>query len=58
MNYVSLRNYNRSEQLNETLKVRNLLGIERMKNYLQTKPAVDQTLVKRLESVAKSVKIV
>lgn len=57
MNYVSLRNYNRSEQLRETLKVRNLLGIEKMKKYLRTKPAVDQTLMDRLESVAKNVKI-
>jgi hypothetical protein len=57
MNYVSLRNYNRSEQRKETLKVRNLLGVESMKKYLQTKSAVDQTLVKRLESVARNVKI-
>jgi len=57
MNYVSLRNYNRSEQLRETVKVRSLLGRESMKNYLQTKSAVDQTLVKRLESVHANVKI-
>ena len=57
MNYISLRNYNRAEQLKETLKVRNLLGVEKMKKYLQTKSAVDQTLVRRLESVAQSVRV-
>jgi hypothetical protein len=58
MNYVSLRNYNRSEQLKETLKVRNLLGMTKMKEYLQTKGAVDPTSMKHLESIASNVKIV
>lgn len=57
MNYVSLRNYNRSEQLKETLKVRNLLGVTKMKEYLQSKRAVDSTSMKRLESIANNVKI-
>ncbi len=57
MNYVSLRNYNKAEQRREALKVRNLLGVESMKKYLQTKSAVNPTLVKRLESVAQKIKI-
>jgi hypothetical protein len=55
--YSSLKNYNRAEQLNESLKVRNLLGIEKMKKYLQTKAAVDTTSMKRLESIASKVRI-
>lgn len=58
MNYVSLRNFNRSEQLKETSKVRNLLGVTKMKEYLQTKPEVDHTSMKHLESIASNVKIV
>lgn len=57
MNYVSLGEYNKSEQLKETLKVRNLLGIEKMKNYLQTKEAVDPASMRHLESIASKVKI-
>jgi len=57
MNYVRLRRYNRSEQLKESLKIRNLVGIERMKDYLQTKPAINQNAIKRLEAIAKKVKV-
>jgi hypothetical protein len=54
MNYFSVRKYNRNEQLKESLKVQSLIGVEKMKNYLETKPAVNQKAIKRLETVAKS----
>lgn len=57
MNYVALRNYNRSEQLKESLKVRNLLGVTKMKEYLHTKQAVDPTSMKKLESIVTNIKI-
>ncbi len=57
MNYLKLRTYNRTEQLKESQKVQNLIGVEKMKKYLQTKSAVDRTLMKRLESVTKNVKV-
>lgn len=57
MTYSSLKSYNKAEQLKESLKVRNLLGIEKMKKYLQTKAAVDPSSMKHLESIANKVGI-
>jgi hypothetical protein len=57
MNYPAVKRYNRSEQLKESLKVRNLVGVEKMKKYLGTKPAVNKTSIARLESMSKSIKV-
>lgn len=55
VNFYTVRNYNRSEQRKETAKIRDLVGVEKMKKYLATKPAVNQESVKRLESIAREV---
>jgi hypothetical protein len=57
MNYVSLRNYNRSEQLKESLKIRNLVGVTKMKKYLETKSAVNEKTIHNLETIAKKVNV-
>ncbi|MBM5805807.1 MAG: hypothetical protein FJZ49_07105 [Candidatus Verstraetearchaeota archaeon] len=53
VNYNLLRERNRLEQLKETDKIRSIIGKEKMKKYLQRKPAVDPPSLKRLESMAK-----
>ena len=55
VNFYTIRNYNRSEQLRETAKIRDLVGVEKMKKYLSTKRAVNQESVNRLESIAQKV---
>lgn len=54
MTVATLRNYNKSEQLKETAKVRGLIGVEKMKKYLATKSAVKQSM-KHLESIAQKI---
>ena len=34
-----------------------MVGVEKIKKYLETKPAVNQTAIKRLEAIAKKVKV-
>lgn len=58
LNYASLRDLNRIEQLKETYTVRHKLGAENIKEYLQTKNAVDNASMKKLESIANNVRIV
>jgi predicted DNA-binding protein YlxM (UPF0122 family) len=54
---TQLQNYNQRLQLLEASQVRGLIGQERVKKYVQTKPAVDELSMKRLESIAKGVSL-
>jgi len=58
LNYSSLKYLNRIEQLKETQKVQHLLGDKKIKEYLQTKNAVDHASMKKLESIANNIKVV
>jgi len=53
---ILLDNFNQSEQLKEAHKVRELIGEEKVKQYIQTKTAVDEPAMKRLESIATKVR--
>ena len=55
VNFYTIRNFNKSEQRKETAKIRDLVGVEKMKKYLATKPAVNQDSLNRLESIARKV---
>ena len=49
--------FNQSEQLREASKVRNLVGKEKMQDYLDAKDGIDEIAMKRLGSIAEKVKI-
>jgi len=51
------RNYNQREQLVEASKVREMIGEERLKPYVQGKTAVDKLSIKRLESIAARIRV-
>jgi hypothetical protein len=55
VSFLTIRNFNKSEQLKETAKVRDLVGVDKIKKYLATKPAVKQDSMKHLESIAQKV---
>ena len=55
VNSATIRNFNKSEQLKETAKVRDLVGVDKIRKYLATKPAVKQDSMKHLESIAQKV---
>jgi hypothetical protein len=53
-NYATLKEYNKIGHLQEADKVSTMIGIEKMKTYLQRKPAVDSASIARLERIAKA----
>jgi hypothetical protein len=55
VNFYTIRNFNKMQQLRETAKLRELVGVEKIKKYLSTKKAVNQESMSRLESIAKKV---
>lgn len=52
-----MNDFNQCEHVKETTFMRTLIGNEKMKKYLETKKAVDQSALKRLDSIAQKVKI-
>lgn len=52
-----LRDFNQKEQLKEADVVRTLIGVERVRTYLKTKNAVDESAMKHLGSIAQKVKV-
>ena len=55
--YQNFKSYNQREQIKETDFVRNLIGVEKMQKYLETKKGVDNTALKHLNSLMEKVKI-
>ena len=55
VNFATIRNFNKSEQRKETAKVRDMVGVDKIKKYLATKPAVNQDSMKHLESIARKI---
>jgi hypothetical protein len=52
-----LKNINQSEQLRETNTVQQLVGEERIENYIQQKSKVDEIAINRLKSIAGKIKV-
>jgi hypothetical protein len=52
-----LEHLNQTDQLGEAHKVRDSIGEERMRDYVQTKKAVDRLTLERLESIATRIKV-
>jgi hypothetical protein len=52
-----LKNINQSEQLRETNTVQQLVGEERIENYIQQKSKVDEIAINRLKSIAGRIKV-
>ena len=48
---------NQSEQLRETNAVQQLVGEERIENYIQQKSKVDEIAINRLKSIAGKIKV-
>jgi len=55
--YQNFTSYNQREQIKETDVVRDLIGIEKMQKYLETKKGVDDTAFKHLNLLMEKVKI-
>ena len=56
-NPVKYGSFNQREQVKEADVVRNLIGVEKMQKYLETKKGVDSTAIRHIGSIMEKVKI-